>query len=109
MFMARKRKRKNKQSAWFRSYRLWLGFTAFSLLIFQSLWLAAFISSTHTVVPSNVKRWISGDPQQAWDEVLEEELDRTEAEADNLRLQKLLAEKGSRGLSGEETPEPAVP
>jgi hypothetical protein len=98
--MVKKRKRRtNKRTARGASFP-WVTIIFVSLFAIQTLWIAAFITSTHTIIPANVKRWVSGEPDKAWDPVLEQKLDRSIEEVDNLRLQKMLAEEGSKGPGG---------
>ena len=108
--MARRKKRRvTKRKKASRPVLAWITLALGLIIVFQSLWLLAFIFSTHTLVPSNVRMWVSGEPEEPWGPVREEELQRTNEELDNLRLQKLLAEEGSRGPEEIKEAEPAMP
>ena len=108
--MARKQKRRvtNRKTSG-RPLLPWITLALALVIVLQSLWLLAFIFSTHTLVPSNVRVWVSGAPNEPWGPAREQELQRTTEELDNLRLQKLLAEQGSRGPEDFEEVEPAMP
>ncbi|MFW5870748.1 MAG: hypothetical protein ACOCVL_03675 [Candidatus Sumerlaeota bacterium] len=108
--MARKKKRRvTKRQNTGRPVLPWITLGLALIIVFQSLWLLAFIFSTHTLVPSNVRIWASGEPAEPWGPAREEELQRANEEADNLRLQKLLAEEGSRGPEKNEENQSPIP
>ncbi len=95
--MTKSRKRRTKKRTTKSTRFPWVTIIFILLFMIQTLWIAAFITSTHTIIPANLKRWVSGDPDKSWDPIMEQKLDRTTEEVDNLRLQKLLAEEGSKG------------
>ena len=80
-----------------------------ALLVVETLWLAAFILSDRSLVPSLADRWLArpGTGAQRWNPAQERKLEAREEEAAELGVEKILAEKGSRGAAG--PPPTAVP